>query len=114
MDISTGFDPAPFIVNLFHYYYENKWACKFKKVCLNRARQLANIFRLIDDLRAMNDGGECERTYKEMCPPELEIKKQNSGNTEGSFWTFLSTQKAASSLAMDLFDKKRCFSVFYR
>lgn len=56
-----------------------------KKVDLNRARQLANVFRFIDDLVAIDEGSEFEHTYKEIHHLKVELKKENSGNTDGSF-----------------------------
>ena len=52
-------DPAPFYVDLFLYYCENKWINKIKKKTDNeRARHFGNIFQFIDDLTAINDCGE--------------------------------------------------------
>lgn len=45
---------------------------------------MTNVFGFIDDLAAIDDGGEFERTYKEVCHPKLGLKNENSGNTEGS------------------------------
>ena len=57
---------------------------KNKKNDIQRARRFANNFRLIDDLTVLNDGGEFE-IFKEICPPQLELKKENDINTECSF-----------------------------
>ena len=48
-----GSDPAPIISNLFLYFYENELVGKMKKVDLNRARRLANVFRFIDNLHLL-------------------------------------------------------------
>ena len=47
--IHMGSDPAPFMANLFLYYYENKWINKLKKSDIGRARRYSNIFRFIDE-----------------------------------------------------------------
>ena len=83
--IPMGSDPAPFFANLFLYHYEDKWIRKLKKSDLIRARKFANTFRFIDDLTTLNDWGEFEQHFREIYPPELELKKENLGNTEGSF-----------------------------
>ena len=38
-----GSDPAPFIANLFLYYYENKWIPKMKKSNLNMQDYLGRL-----------------------------------------------------------------------
>ena len=80
-----GSDPAPFLANLFLHYYENKWIRTNKKCDINKVRRFTNVFRFIDDLVAINDNGEFERCYSEIYPPELELKKENIGYSEGTF-----------------------------
>ena len=58
-----GSDPALFFDNLFLYFYEIKWMDKLKKNVLIKARKLCNIFRFIDDLNSISDGGEFERKF---------------------------------------------------
>ena len=58
--IPMGLDPAPFFANLFLFYYESEWLKKLKKSDNIKARKFGNTFRFIDDLIAMNDGGEFE------------------------------------------------------
>ena len=55
--IPIGSDPAPFFANLFLYRYESKWKNELKKNDPIKARKLCNIFRFVDDLNSMNDGG---------------------------------------------------------
>ena len=55
--IPMGFDPASFFANLFLYFYETKLMKKLKKNELIKARKLCNIFRFIDYLNSINDGG---------------------------------------------------------
>ena len=74
----------------------------------NRARQLANVFRFIDDLTAINDDGEYEHIDKEIYPPEFELKKENSGNTEGLFLYFFIKIKS-KKFSMNLFYKRDAF-----
>ena len=59
----TGSDPALFFANLFLYFYESKWMDKLKKNVLIKARKLCSIFRFIDDLNSVNDGGAFERKF---------------------------------------------------
>ena len=45
-----GSDLAPFMANLFLYYYENKLLLDTKKRDLLKARFFSNTFHFIDDL----------------------------------------------------------------
>ena len=81
---------------------------KFKKVDLNKARWLANVFIFIDDLAAINDGAESERSYKAIYLPGFELKRGNSGNTEGSFLDhFINVE--GNKFSLKLFDKRNIF-----
>ena len=61
--ITMASDPAHFFANLFFYFYESKWMNELKKNNLIKARKLCNIFRFIDDLNSINDGGEFKSNY---------------------------------------------------
>ena len=63
IDILMDSDPAPFFANLFLYFYESKRMNELKKNDLIKARKLCNIFRFIDDLNSISDGGEFERKF---------------------------------------------------
>ena len=60
-----GSDPARFFANLFLYFYESKWMNELKKSDLIKARKLCNIFKLINDLNSISDGGESN--YSNIC-----------------------------------------------
>ena len=68
-----GSDPAAFFANLFLYFYESKWMKDSKKNKLIKARKLGNIFRFIDDLNCINDGGESESNYSNIYPEALQL-----------------------------------------
>jgi len=55
------------------------------KTDLMKARKFSNLFRFIDDLNAINDGGLFENNFKNIYPEELELGKENSDNLEASF-----------------------------
>ena len=81
-----GSDPAPFFANLFLFFFEVQWIKLIKKSDYGRARRFLSTFRFIDDLIAANDYGEFERSFKEIYPPELTLKKENIIDTEGTFY----------------------------
>ena len=69
--IPMGSDPASFFANIFLYFYESKWMNELKNSNLNKARTLCNIFRFIDHLNSINDGGEFENNYSNIYPEKL-------------------------------------------
>ena len=83
--IPMGSDPAPYLANLFLYRYESTWLNKTKKNNYILARKFGRIYRFIDDLIAINDGGEFEKCQSQIYPEELELKKENAVNTSTSF-----------------------------
>ena len=55
-------DPTPFMANLSLYYYDNTWIRKTKMKDPVTNRKFGNVFRFIDDLTAINDGGNISST----------------------------------------------------
>ena len=82
-----GWDLAPFFTNLFLHNYKGRWIRHLRNSDIMFAddRIFANVSSFIDDLTAINDGGEFERSSKQIYPPEPELKKENVGCSEGSF-----------------------------
>jgi len=97
--IPMGSDPAPFFANLFLYFYESKWLKELKRVDLGKARKFGNTFRFIDDLAAINDGGVFKSSFRDIYPPELELKQENIGSV------------SATSLDLDLSITDRKFNI---
>lgn len=75
-------DPAPFMVNLFLYYYESQSIKKCRREKNKGVYKFGNIFRFIDDFNAINDNGEFEKNFKNIYPEEMELKKENIGYTK--------------------------------
>ena len=61
-----GSDPAPFMANLFLYYYESKWVKNLKKDSLQKARRFRHTFRFIDDLLTINDNNLFLQNFKDI------------------------------------------------
>ena len=102
--IPMGSDPAPFMANLFLYYFESNWINNLKKESLQRARRFLHTFRFIDDLLTINDHGEFSNSFEEIYPPELQLNLEHSGNQV----SFLDLQitKENSNLNTKLFDQR--------
>ena len=79
-----GSDIVPLFGNLFLFFYESRWL-KCIKNNYGVARKFSNIFRLIDDLIAINDGNEFENHYNEIFPTKLILKKENTSYTATTF-----------------------------
>ena len=67
--IPMGSDPAPFMANLFLYFYENKFILEIKKIDIARAKRFSYVFRFIDDLNSLNDWDEFLNSHKDIYPP---------------------------------------------
>ena len=83
--IPMGTDPAPFMANLFLYYYENKFMTELISKDKRAARKFGYVWRYIDDLSAVNDDHTFENNIHNIYPPELELKKENTGYLSASF-----------------------------
>ena len=105
-------DPAPFFANLFLYFFESKWTNELKKNDLIKARKLYNIFRLIDDLNCINDGGKFESSFSKIYPEELQLCKKNTDKHEASFLD-LDIKIKDGKFHFGLFDKRDSFPFFY-
>ena len=106
--IPMGSDPAPFMANLFLYFYENKWLQSTKKQDLIKARKFSNVFRFIDDLCAVNDDFEFRKNFKNIYPSELELKEENISPSEATFLD-LSINIVDAKFNTCLFDKRDAF-----
>ena len=106
--IPMGSDPAPFFANLFLYYFEHNWMNQIKKNDLIRARKMCYLFRFIDDLSAINDGGDFENNFKDIYPEELQLGKENQNSSEASFLD-LSIQIHNNKFSVGLYDKRDSF-----
>jgi hypothetical protein len=107
--IPMGSDPAPFMANLFLYYYESKFLKTYKMKNMANARKFNNIFRFIDDLIAINDDGLFEKNIKNIYPDELELKKENAGTREASFLD-LNINITNKQFSLKLYDKRDDFN----
>ena len=83
--IPMGSDPAPAFANLFLFFYESSWLNKLKKSNNILARKFGQVFRYIDDLLTLNDGGSFEQYHHEIYPAELQLNKENVANNMTTF-----------------------------
>ena len=69
------------------------------------------MFRYIDDLTVIDDGGEFEKVCHEMYPPELELKRAKSSDKEASF-SDLDIKIYYKRFSVSFYDKRLLF-IFY-
>lgn len=106
--IPMGTDPAPFMANLFLYFYENKFLQEFKKNNKRDARKFAYVWRFIDDLFAVNDENKFEENICNIYPVELELKKENNGYHSASHLD-LNITIVEKKFVLKLYDKRDDF-----
>ena len=105
--IPMGIDPAPFWANLYLYFYENKFISHLITNDKARARKFLNAFRFIDDECNLNDSSEFSKSYLEIYPQHLQLKREH----HGVHATFLELDITAEDniFIYKLFDKRDDF-----
>ena len=106
--IPMGGDPAPHWANLFLFYYESEFIKNVKKSNAPRARKFRHIYRYIDDLQAINDYGEFEKSIGEIYPRELVLNKENTVDTATCFLD-MSLKIKDGDIETSMFDKRDHF-----
>lgn len=69
-----GTDPASFMYGLF-YYYEDDWIQETKRKNLVIPPKIGSVFRFIDDLTAIDDGGEFRKTITSSISSRPQVEK---------------------------------------
>ena len=98
-------DPAPFMANLFLYYYEKKWLKSIKSSNIALARKFSNMFRFIDDFLVVNDDVEFSKFIKNIYLPELKLTKEN-GNSNSTSFLDLQISIDSNRFVTSLYDKQ--------
>ena len=73
-----GIDPVPFWDNLYLYYYEEKYISGLIGCDKIQARKFHAVKSFIDDLLALNNGGEFGGNHINIYPVKLELKLEHS------------------------------------
>ena len=105
--IPMGIDPTPFWANLFLYAYENQFISDLISTDKVKARRFLSTKRFIDDLCALNDGGEFGRVHQFIYPDELELKVEHFGD-HASFLN-LNIKIKDGIFVYKLYDKRDAF-----
>ena len=70
---------------LFHFYHEDRWKRKLKIKHLKKSRRFSKNFCFTDDLTCINDEEEFKGAIQDIYLPKLELKKESTATSEGSF-----------------------------
>ena len=103
-----GTDPAPFMANLFLYYYEDKFMKELKSKDKKSAYKFGHVWRYIDDLNAVNNDSIFESNIPNIYPSELELKKENDGYLNATFLD-LDIKINDKKFSLKLYDKRDDF-----
>ena len=106
--IPMGTDPAPFMANLFLYYYEDKFMKELKSKDKKSASKFGHFWRYIDDLNAVNNDNIFESNIPNIYPSELELKKENDGYLNATFLD-LDIKINDKKFSLKLYDKRDDF-----
>ena len=96
------------MLTYFCTFIESKWLKKVQRTDLRRGRRFSNTFRFIDDLNAINDGGEFQSSYGEIYLPELELGRENDNDQKASF-LYLDISIVEGLFDVCLYDKRDDF-----
>ena len=91
----------------FSVHYENDYIKQLIKEDKVKAKHFHSTFRFIDDLCAINDGGEFGKVFKDIYPDELELKVEHEGNS-ASFLN-LDIRVEENQFVYKLYDKRDAF-----
>ena len=104
-----GTDCAPYLSNLFLFYYEHEWMMKTKETNPKLARQFNKSVRYIDDLLTINNDGLMNEHMSDIYPKELELKHENSRNDQHTTYLDLEMNVVNNEIVTSLYDKRDDF-----
>ena len=67
------------------------------------------MFWFIDGLASINDGGEVEKVYHEICTPDLKLKREKRSDAKSSLLD-LDINIVKRIFSLSLYDKRNSFS----
>ena len=108
--IPMGTDPAPFMANLYLFYYEFKWMTELTATNFGIARKYyGHTRRFIDDLATLNNNKHLENNWKNIYPKELVLNKENDQDQAATFLD-LDIKLQGNIFITSLYDKREAFN----
>ena len=83
---------------------------KLRKAKNWKGKKFRHVFRFIDDLLAINDGGEFERLHNEIYPDELVLNKENN-SSDAATYLDLDIKIVDGVFQYKLYDKRKALRV---
>ena len=115
---SSKFGPCTIFANFFVYCYESRWIHQVRTLVINkRTSRSANLFRFVDDLTAINDGGNLKEVVKKFTL--LTLRSQRNNDFLGVFFLDLWIKVERKKINIQVYDKKDdfpfliCKNLFY-
>ena len=105
-----GTDCAPYLANLFLFYYEHEWMMKTKETNPKLARQFNKSVRYIDDLLTINNNGLMNEHMSDIYPKELKLKHENCRNDQHTTYLDLEMNVVNNETVASLYDMRDDFT----
>ena len=83
--IPMGTNCAPFLANLFLFWYEFNWMKDMMRKDMKIAKKMSNTFRYLDDLVSINSDKLVNKYHSKIYPPELEISETTKDNLNADY-----------------------------
>ena len=107
--IPMGTDPAPFMANLYLFYYEFHFMKDLTSKDYTSARRLyGHTRRFIDDLATLNNFGHLKEHWSEIYPKELTLNEENDDSSRATFLD-LDIEVQDNVFQTKIFDKRDAF-----
>ena len=108
--IPMGTDCAPFLANLFLYYFEEKFVNNcIKNKEFEKCKNLKFVYRYIDDLTVLNDNNFFLDNFKHIYPDCLDLKLINTSDNTRADVLDIHIEMKNNIFYTSLFDKRKTF-----
>ena len=101
---SNKFGPCTILANFRVHCYESRWIHQVRTLAIRHTSKSANLFRFIDDLTAINIGGNLKEVLKKFTL--LSLSSWRSNDFPGVFFLDLSIKVERKKFNIQVYDKK--------
>jgi hypothetical protein len=109
--LPMGTDPAPFMANLYLFYYEFQYMKELTSTDFTTARRLFNhTRRFIDDLATINNKDHIQNNWMNIYPKELVLNKENCEDDKASFLDLDLAISKEGTIQTKIYDKRDAFN----
>ena len=109
--LPMGTDPAPFMANLYLFYYEFHYMQELASTDFTSARRFySHTRRFIDDLATINNQDHVLKNWKNIYPKELVLNKENDADHTASFLDLDISVSESGTFETQIYDKRDAFN----